>query len=45
MNTVLIIGAHGQIFHLIIDLLKYRSLLSADRNGTKTMALERKVFR
>jgi len=45
MNTVLIIGAAmASLFHLIIDLLKYRSLLSADRNGTKTMALERKAF-
>jgi len=45
INPAVAVGAGvAGVFHLIIDSLKYRSLQSADKNGTRTQAIERKAF-
>jgi hypothetical protein len=45
MNATIAIGAAmASVFHLMIDLLKYRSLSTAAKKGKKTRSLERKTF-
>lgn len=45
MSPAIAVGAAmAGVFHLIIDSLKYRSLSSADKHGTRTQTLERKAF-
>ena len=45
MNAAIAVGAAmASVFHLMIDLLKYRSLKSAAKKGDRTHSLERKAF-